>query len=131
MPAHASHERRVVAAEDPVPSVASAGEFFHHLQRIIEPARTLGIKATYRFDVTGVGSWRLVVDDGRLSVLEGEGQADCILGMSEDVLLKIVRGEQRPATAFLTGLLTMEGDVTLAPKLDKLFSPVRAEEQGS
>ena len=130
VPTHASHERRVVAAEDPVPSVASAGEFFHHLQRIIEPARTLGIKATYRFDVTGVGSWRLVVDDGRLSVLEGDGQADCILGMSEDVLLKIVRGEQRPATAFLTGLLTMEGDVTLAPKLDKLFSPARADDRG-
>jgi len=125
-PAPAPHERRVVAAEDPVPSVASAAEFFDDLERIIEPARTLGIKATYRFDVPGVGSWRLVVDDGRLSVLAGEGQADCILRMSEDVLLKIVRGEQRPATAFLTGLLTMEGDVALAPKLDKLFSPATA-----
>jgi len=125
-PAPAPHERRVVAAEDPVPSVASAAEFFDHLERIIEPARTLGIKATYRFDVPGVGSWRLVVDDGRLSVLAGEGQADCTLRMSEEVLLKIVRGEQRPATAFLTGLLTMEGDVALAPKLDKLFSPATA-----
>jgi glycogen debranching enzyme len=125
-PAPAPHERRVVAAEDPVPSVASAAEFFDDLERIIEPARTLGIKATYRFDVPGVGSWRLVVDDGRLSVLAGEGQADCTLRMSEEVLLKIVRGEQRPATAFLTGLLTMEGDVALAPKLDKLFSPATA-----
>jgi flavin-dependent dehydrogenase len=50
---------------------------------------------------------------------------------SEVVLLEIVRGEQRPVTAFLTGLLTIEGDVALAPKLDKLFSPAAAENRGA
>src|SRR5207237_10327795 len=118
--------RRVVAAEDPSPAVANAREFFQHFRQLIEPARTLGIKASYLFDITGVGNWRLVVDDGSVSVLEGEGPADCILRVGEDVLLKIVRGEQRPATALLTGLLTMEGEVSLAPKLDKLFAPSTA-----
>jgi putative sterol carrier protein len=76
-------------------------------------------------DVVGVGSWLIAVDDGDVTVSEGGGDADYALSVDEDVLLRILRGEQNPMTAFLIGQLRIEGDLSLGPTLDKLVSPLR------
>ena len=110
--------RRVRSAEpEPAPDrrplmPETAKEFFEHLAaRTADGSeRTRGLTATYRFDVADAGSWRVAVDDGAVAVSEGDGAADCVISVPEDLFLRIVRGEQSPMGAFLMGKIKVEGD---------------------
>ena len=101
----------------------TAREFFEQLAtRTADGSeRTRGLTATYRFDVTDAGSWRVAVDNGAVAVSEGDGAADCIISVPEDLLLRIVRGEQSPMGAFLMGKIRVEGDASLAMRLKDLL----------
>ena len=101
----------------------SAREFFDDLAARTAGGseRTRGFTATYRFDVAGVGTWVVAVDDGAVSVSEGDAAADCTLHLSEDVLLGVVRGDQSPMGAFLMGKIRVEGDAALAMRLRDLL----------
>jgi putative sterol carrier protein len=101
----------------------TAREFFEDLKARTAGGseRTLGLTATYRFDVDGAGSWRVEVDDGTVSVSEGDAAADCVIRVPEDLFLRIVRGEQSPMGAFLMGKIRVEGDAALAMRLKDLF----------
>jgi len=83
--------------------------------------RARGLTASYRFDVEGAGSWRVEVDDGAVAVSESDGAADCVIAAPEDLLLRIVRGEQSPMGAFLMGKIRVEGDASLAVRLKDLL----------
>jgi putative sterol carrier protein len=83
--------------------------------------RTRGLHATYRFDVDGAGTWLVAVDDGAVSVSEGDADADCVIAVSEDTLLRIVRGQQNAMGAFLMGKIRVEGDASLAMRLRDLL----------
>ncbi len=83
--------------------------------------RTRGLTASYRFDVEGTGSWLVKVDDGTVTVGEGDGAADCVIAAPEDLFLRIVRGEQNPMGAFLMGKIRVEGDTGLAMRLRDLL----------
>jgi putative sterol carrier protein len=106
-----------------VPAPATAREFFDDLAvRTAGGAeRTRGLRATYRFDIAGAGSWRVEVDDGAVSVSESDAAADCVVETSEKTFLRIVRGEQNPMGAYLSGKVTARGDVGLAMRLRDLF----------
>jgi putative sterol carrier protein len=101
----------------------SAREFFEDLATRTAggSARTRGLQATYRFDVDGAGSWLVAVDDGTVAVSEGDAHADCVIAVSEDTLLRIVRGEQNAMGAFLMGKIRVEGDAGLAMRLRDLL----------
>jgi putative sterol carrier protein len=102
----------------------SAREFFQQLAARTAggASRTRGLRATYRFDVAGAGSWRVAVDDGAVSVSESDAAADCVVEASEETLLRIVRGELNPMGAFLTGKVRVQGDVGLAMRLRDLLA---------
>ena len=102
----------------------SAREFFEELPGRIDPGRTRGTKASYRFDVDGAGSWRVELDNGDVRVSESESAAaaDCVIQASEDTFMKIVRGEQNPATAYMLGKVKAKGDTGLALRLRDLFA---------
>ena len=99
----------------------SAREFFEGIEARVDPRKTRGETASYRFDVAPAGSWHVDVDNGRVTVEESAKDADCVIAASEDDFLKIVRGEQNPTVAYMTGKLKVKGDVGLALKLQKLF----------
>jgi putative sterol carrier protein len=99
----------------------SARELLEGLEDRVDPARTRGTTASYRFDVQGAGSWRVEVDDGAVAVTESDEPADCVIRASEENLLRIVRGELNPVTAYMTGRVRVEGDITLATRLRDLF----------
>ena len=99
----------------------SAREFFETLEERIDPARTRGTNASYRFDVEGVGSWRVEVNDGDVDVRESDAPADCVIRAREEVFLRLVRGEQDPLMAYMLGKVKVEGDVALARRLRDLF----------
>ena len=99
----------------------SAREFFETLEERIDPARTRGTNASYRFDVEGVGSWRVEVNDGDVDARESDAPADCVIRAREEVFLRLVRGEQDPLMAYMLGKVKVEGDVALARRLRDLF----------
>ena len=76
---------------------------------------------SYLFDIEGAGQWLVAVQDGAVSVTEGAGEADTTITTSEESFMAIVRGEQNPTTAYMTGKLKIKGDMGAAMKLQKLF----------
>jgi putative sterol carrier protein len=107
-----------------VDEAESAREFFERLRARSERGseRTRGLRATYRFEVDGAGSWLVRIDDGAVSVAESDAAADCVIEASEDVFLRIANGALNPMGAFLTGKVRVTGDVALAVRLRDLFA---------
>ena len=99
----------------------SAREFFEGLEARVEPAKTAGMTNSYLFEIEGAGTWKVDVDDGKVSVTEGEGDADTTISTSEETFAKIASGEQNATTAYMTGKLKVKGDMGAAMKLQKLF----------
>ena len=77
--------------------------------------------ASYTFDIDGAGSWFVDVDDGKVTVTEDGGEADCTISTSSETFLKIANGEQNPTAAYMSGKLKVKGDMGQAMKLQKLF----------
>ena len=96
-------------------------EFFESIESRLDPEKTRGTTASYRFDVRDVGSWHIDVDDGRVAVAESGADADCVIQASEELWGKIIRGEANATTAYMTGKLKVKGDIGLALKLKDLF----------
>lgn len=103
----------------------NAREFFETLEtRASESTKAAGLDATYLFDIDGAGKWIVRVENGKVSVHEGAGEADeadTTISASEDTFVKIVNGEQNATSAFMTGKLKVSGDLSNAMKLQKLF----------
>ena len=99
----------------------AAKDFFEGLASRTDGANLAGMTNSYLFDIEGEGQWRVVVEDGQLSVTEGGGDADATITTSSEVFDQIVAGEQNPTTAYMTGKLKIKGDLGAAMKLQKLF----------
>ena len=99
----------------------SAKEFFDTLEARIEPSKAQGVNASYLFDVTGAGAWKVDVQDSGVTVSEGAADAGTTITISEDDFDRLVSGELNPMTAFMTGKLKVKGDMGAAMKLQKLF----------
>jgi len=99
----------------------SVREFFEGLADRPGTDKTAGMNNSYLFDIDGAGQWLVAIDDGQVTVTEGAGQADTTISTSEETMLAVVRGEQNPTTAYMTGKLKIKGDMGAAMKLQKLF----------
>jgi putative sterol carrier protein len=96
-------------------------EFFETLESRVDPAKAAGMTASYKFDIDGSGSWLVDVDDGKITVTEDGGDADCTISTSSETFVKIANGEQNPTAAYMSGKLKVKGDMGQAMKLQKLF----------
>jgi putative sterol carrier protein len=96
-------------------------EFFETLESRVDPGKAAGLTATYRFEIDGAGEWTVDVDDGKVSVSDKGGDADCTISTSSETFLKIANGEQNPTAAYMSGKLKVKGDMGQAMKLQKLF----------
>ena len=101
--------------------MAETQEFFDTLPSRADASKTAGMNNSYLFDIEGAGTWLVTVDDGAVSVAEGEGEADATISTNEENFAKIVAGEHNPTTAYMTGKLKIKGDMGAAMKLQKLF----------
>ena len=99
----------------------SVQEFFQNLESRADPAKTAGMTSSYVFDIDGAGQWRVEVDDGKVTVSQGAGDADAVISTSQETFEKIIAGEQNPTSAYMTGKLKVKGDMGAAMKLQKLF----------
>jgi putative sterol carrier protein len=104
--------------------------FAKRQQRPYEPMLA-GVTGSYRFDVEGVGSFFVSVDDGQLAIAEIMRDADCVIACDEDLFVRIAEGKQNLLTAAMQGLVAIYGDLALAQKLDGILPapPREAEAQ--
>jgi putative sterol carrier protein len=96
-------------------------EFFEGLEGRIDPAKTEGMTNSYVFEIDGAGTWKVDVQDGKVSVTEGGGDADATISASEETFGQIAAGDMNATTAYMTGKLKIKGDMGAAMKLQKLF----------
>ncbi len=72
-----------------------------------------GFDGSAKFDVAGVGGIVIDADGARVS----DDEADVTLSADADTFQEIFDGELNPTSAFMTGKLTVDGDMGLAMKL--------------
>jgi putative sterol carrier protein len=96
-------------------------EFFEGLSARADASKMAGMNNSYVFDIDDAGVWFVTVQDGVVSVREGEGEADCTISTTEENFKKILSGEQNATSAYMTGKLKIKGDMGAAMKLQKLF----------
>lgn len=96
-----------------------------------QPRMAFGFNGSIQVHLTTNGSalpsnWALVID-GRHAFARHETVADPAVVISTDVatFMRIFAGQLNPLTAFLDGLVQIEGDVTLGPRLPELFGGVK------
>jgi len=96
-------------------------EFFETLPERVPPEKAAGVTNSYLFEIRDVGTWLVAVDDGKVDVSEGAGEADVRFAMSEETFLKLLHGKQNPTTGVLTGKIKVHGDMGAATRLKTLF----------
>ncbi|WP_341366520.1 SCP2 sterol-binding domain-containing protein [Yoonia sp. BS5-3] len=77
-----------------------------------------GFDGTAKFDIEGEGGIIIDADGARA----GDDDADVTLSASTEVFKAILDGEMDPTAAFMTGKLTVDGDMGLAMKLAGVLS---------
>jgi len=99
----------------------TAREFFESLEGRLDPSKTAGMTNSFVFEIDGAGTWKVDVDDGSVSVVEGAGDADATISATEETFQKIASGDLNATTAYMTGKLKVRGDMGAAMKLSRLF----------
>jgi putative sterol carrier protein len=102
----------------------TVAEFFAALpaRAAAEAEKTRGLHDSYLFQVAGAGEWTVIVDDGTVTVSEGDsGAAKCTIATDEDTFLGIASGQVSPMSAFMRGKVKVTGDMGAAMRLKSVF----------
>ncbi len=79
-----------------------------------------------RIDFGGKGA--ILLDGVAREVSEEDGEADTVIGIEWDDWQQIAAGQLDPMSAFMSGRLRVEGDMTSAMQLGGVLSKLRAEQ---
>lgn len=80
-----------------------------------------GLAATLKFDCGADGT---IFIDGKStpnSVSNSADSADCNVGITLENLGAMIKGDLEPATAFMTGKLKVDGDMSVAMRLQRVL----------
>ncbi len=105
--------------------MSKASDFFAGVADKVESEKIKGMNVIYQFNVTGDegGEWNVKVADDTVQVAEGVADSPNItLTMDAENFEALIEGKLNGQTAFLTGKLKIQGDMTLAMKLQSIFS---------
>jgi putative sterol carrier protein len=81
--------------------------------------------AVLQFNITGDGggNWTAVIKDGKLTMEQGTtGSPDMTVTTSGADMLAMVKGDLNAVSAFMQGRVRIDGDMSLAMKLQTLLS---------
>ncbi|MGC9320634.1 MAG: SCP2 sterol-binding domain-containing protein [Kosmotogaceae bacterium] len=89
----------------------------------LEAEKLSEISGKYSFFIEGGDPQRVTVEicDGRLEVFEEERPSDCSIRTDFATFEELIEGAVNPLTAFMTGNLSVSGDLAFAMKLNKLL----------
>jgi len=77
-----------------------------------------GFDGSVKFEIAGEGA---VLIDGE-GARAGDDDADCTLSADADTFQAMMDGSLNPTAAFMTGKLTVDGDMSLAMRLGSLLA---------
>ncbi len=99
--------------------MAELSEITQRLQKAV--SNTGGLDRPLKIDLKGEGIIHL---DGT-TVTNDDSPADCTITVAKDDLEAMSRGELDPTMAFMTGKLKIDGDMSLAMKLQPIMAQAR------
>ena len=98
----------------------STSEFLKKLPFAVNPAAIDGMDCTVQLNIAEPAYF--VVSNGALAVQPGEADApDVTLTVSDDNLIKLIKGDLNGVMAYMSGKLHVDGDIMLAKQLPELF----------
>ena len=89
-----------------------------------EASKLAGIDKVVMFDLAGEGGgqWTANIADGKMEMVEGAGAPpNTTFKMKAEVFLGIVNGKINPVAAFMQGKVRVQGDMSVAMRLQSLF----------
>nr|XP_023023214.1 hydroxysteroid dehydrogenase-like protein 2 [Leptinotarsa decemlineata] len=106
-------------------------QLFKKIESSISPDTVTNTQAVFAFHVTGdeAGKWYVDLKNGSGSCGQGEApsKADATLTMDSKNFFDMFSGKVKPATAYMTGKLKIQGNLQKALKLEKLMSSLKAK----
>lgn len=105
--------------------MSQVADFFTAMPDHVNKEKIQGMNCTYQFNITGDegGEWSVTVADGGAAVAQGTADSPNItLTLTDENFKDLVSGKLNGQTAFLTGKLKIQGDMTLAMKLQSVFN---------
>jgi predicted lipid carrier protein YhbT len=98
------------------------------LRKHFDPEAARGLNVAFQYALTGPGGGRLYarVDDGRLEVALGDVESpDARFHLRASDFFAILAGRENADLLFTAGRIEVEGDLSIALKMRKLFRPQR------
>ena len=77
-----------------------------------------GIEGSIKFEIEGAGAIR--IDENGASL--DDGDADCTISAEADVFQDLLSGNLNPTSAFMSGKISIDGDMGMAMKLGSLLT---------
>jgi len=105
--------------------MSQVSDFFAMAPEKVNKDKAAGMNAVYQFNIDGPegGQWAVKIADGDASVIEGASDSPSItITMTDENFVSLITGKLNGQTAFLTGKLKIQGDMTLAMKLQSVFN---------
>jgi len=105
--------------------MSKISDFFDKVPGAVNKDKVAGMNSVYQFIITGEdgGEWNVAVAGGEAKVAAGKVDSPSItLTMDSANFIALLEGKLNGQTAFLTGKLKIQGDMTLAMKLAQVFS---------
>jgi len=103
---------------------STPAEYFAALPGKVNKDKIKGMNAIYQWDITGDngGKWHVILKDDNLSIGQGAAATPNItLTLDGQNFMDLVTGKLNGQMAFLTGKLKIQGDMTLAMKLQSII----------
>ena len=86
-----------------------------------DPEAAAALDASYKLVLNGEGGGTWVMSlRNEVSVIEGDGEADCVLELHADDFVDLLQGRVTAQQLFFSGKLRVEGDVGMAVRLQLL-----------
>ena len=102
----------------------NAAEIFAQMPEAFLAEKAGDLSATYQFNLSGEegGDWAVTVAGGACTVVEGQAEKPNVtISMDADDFVKMISGDLQPVVAFMQGKIKLQGDTSLALKLQELF----------
>ncbi len=102
----------------------TARQLIESMPKYFKPEKAQGVNAVIQYRLTGEngGDWIVRIQDGQCTVEEGVAENPTLtLRMDAEEYVDLILGKLDGMTAFMTGKLQLEGDFTLATRLQSFF----------
>ena len=104
-----------------------SGQVFDRIKSVTSSHVVAEVGAVYHFKITNDKCYVVDLKNGEGSVSTGEPpeKPEVTITMNSENLLKMFNRELQPANAFMTGKLTVKGDLSKALTLEKIMKAAR------